>query len=386
MKPFFCIISGNRAEYSFLFNLMKLFLKNKKIKTDIVATGAHLMKTYGNTSEEFHKDKIKIHEVVNLNQKKDTKYCIVNAVAVGVKKFTKLFKKKKYKSIVIFGDRYEIFSSAIAAYFLNIPICHISGGDVTTGSLDDGLRHSISKMSHLHFVSNYKSCERLIRMGEEKRRIFNVGTLSLDGLSKIKFLNKKTLEKKLTCEFRKKNYLITYHPETIDSNSYKKDLLEIFSSLKKLNNCSIFFTSPNNDANSLEIIKMIKEFIRKKNNCYFFESLGRLNYFSMLRNIDCVIGNSSSGIIETPSFKVPSINIGNRQKGRSSTTWTINCKANSKYITRAINYINSSKFKKKREKNFYKKKNSCLKVYSKIVNYKFPKSLFKNFNEKVINL
>ena len=356
MKPFFCIISGNRAEYSFLFNLMKLFLKNKKIKTDIVATGAHLMKTYGNTSEEFHKDKIKIHEVVNLNQKKDTKYCIVNAVAVGVKKFTKLFKKKKYKSIVIFGDRYEIFSSAIAAYFLNIPICHISGGDVTTGSLDDGLRHSISKMSHLHFVSNYKSCERLIRMGEEKRRIFNVGTLSLDGLSKIKFLNKKTLEKKLTCEFRKKNYLITYHPETIDSNSYKKDLLEIFSSLKKLNNCSIFFTSPNNDANSLEIIKMIKEFIRKKNNCYFFESLGRLNYFSMLRNIDCVIGNSSSGIIETPSFKVPSINIGNRQKGRSSTTWTINCKANSKYITRAINYINSSKFKKKREKNFYKKK------------------------------
>lgn len=369
----FCIITGSRAEYSHLYNLIKIFKKN--YQTDIVVTGMHLTKQFGSTYKELQKDNINISERINLEQKSDYKKDICLAVSNGVRKFSKLFLKKKYTSIIILGDRYEIFSAAVAAYLCNIPICHIGGGDLSYGSLDDSLRHSITKMSYLHFASNKYSLNRILRMGEDKNKVFNVGTLSLDNLNKIKFLNKKSLERKLNIKLNKKNYILTYHPETAIDTSPIKDLTTILDTLAKLRDSTIIITSSNSDEKGIRIQNFIKNKIKKLKNFHFFDSLGRVNYFSLIKQVNCVLGNSSSGIIETPSFKVPSLNFGNRQEGRNVTKWTINCNINYKEILKNLKYIETLKFKNfiKNEKNFYYKKNSSQTVFDIIKKNKFEK-------------
>lgn len=371
MSKTFCIITGSRAEYSHLFYLIKIF--KKYYKTDVVVTGMHLMKKFGNTYKELKKDNIRISEYINLEQKSDQKKDICLAVSNGIKKFSNLFLKKNYTSIIILGDRYEIFSAAIAANFCNLPICHVGGGDLSQGSIDDSLRHSITKMSYLHFPSNKYSRNRIISMGEDKKNVFNVGTLSLDNLNKIKFTNKKELQNKLKIKFSKKNYLLTYHCETANNLSPIKDLRIILDTLMTLRGSTIIITSSNSDENGIRIQNFIKKRIKKLDNFYFFNSLGRKNYFSLIKYMNCLLGNSSSGIIEAPSLKTPSINLGNRQKGRDLTKWTLNCKVSSKEILKNLKYIETSQFKSfiKNEKNFYFKKNSAQRVFNIIKSTKF---------------
>ena len=243
-------------------------------------------------------------------------------------------------------------ASTIAAYISRIPVAHIHGGEVTHGALDDSFRHAISKMSQIHFVANKVYKKRLIQLGETPKNIFVVGALGIDNILEAKFSSKINLGKKLNIEFGDKNLLINFHPETANKYLAKDHVKEILSALNSFENIKLFFTYPGSDLENQEIIKVIRNFVENNNNAYFFKSLGSVNYLSFLNIVDAVIGNSSSGIIEMPYFKKPTINLGSRQSGRLFASSIINCEIKKEKIIQAIKYIYSKKFKLKKKKFF----------------------------------
>lgn len=383
------MITGSRAEYGLLKNLIILLKNDKKIKLKLVVTGSHLSKKFGLTTKEIKADGIKVEKKIKILNASDTQKSISKYFADGVVKFTEYLSSEKPDSLIILGDRYEIFAAAISASFLNIPIYHINGGDSTEGAIDEFMRHSITKMSWLHFVSNLESKKRILRMGENPSKVFLVGSLGVERMKKLKLLKKKILEKKLNIDLNKKTILVTYHPETKLSTSPKKDFSEILYALSNFKDFNIIFTAPNADSQNELIIKMIKKFIKKNNNSHYYKSLGFHKYASLLKHIHCVLGNSSSGIIETPTFKIPSIDIGDRQKGRIFASSTLNCLPKKNKIIKLIKKVLSLKFRKSiiKTKNPYDIKNTSAKIYGIIKNSKKPENLKKKFyfNEKVFN-
>ena len=372
MKKKICIVSGSRAEYG-LLKFLIIKLKNSKFfNTKFVITGAHLSKKHGLTSKEIIKDNVSIDKKIYLDLSNDRKIDITESTSVSITKFAKYFNHNKFDLIILLGDRYEIFGAAIAAYFFNIKIAHFHGGELTRGLIDEGIRHSITKMSHYHFVSTKKYEKRVNQLGENKKNIFFVGALSLDNILRYKYLNKKDLEKKLNFKFRKFNFLLTYHPLTLNTNNSKNQINIILKALDKYKDCGIIFTKSNADTDSNVINSSIDTFVKKnQNRCVSFNSLGSLLYFSVLKHSQCYIGNSSSGIIEVPLFKIPTINIGPRQTGRekSNTIIDVPCKYNS--IINAIKKCQNKKFilSIKKSKNPYYKKdtiNNCYKILKKI--------------------
>ena len=293
------------------------------------------------------------------------------------------FSKKKYDFLVISGDRYEIFVTAYVATLHKIPIIHLFGGDETIGSYDNQFRHSISKMSHIHFVSHVSSKNRLIKMGENPNSIFNIGNLSLDNIKSKPFLSKKQLENKYNIKFKQKNFLVTFHTETLSKDKPISHLKKIFKALSKFKNYSFIFTSSNNDEGGNKINKHIPRYIKKNTNTYYVKSFGQKNYFNILRYLDGVIGNSSSGIYEVPSFKIPTINLGTRQKGRIFAKSILNYQITTKNIILAIKKALSVKFKNsiKNVNNPYYKKNSRKKIISNILNLKIKDATEKKFYE-----
>ena len=273
---------------------------------------------------------------------------ISKATAAGLIGFTKAFAKIKPDLIIILGDRYEMLAAASAALYSNIAIAHIHGGENTEGAIDEAIRHSITKMSWFHFTATKKYRQRVIQLGESPSRVFNVGGLGVYAISKTNFYSKKELEKKFSIKFKKFNFLVTMHPVTLEGKFSQTNITALLKVLKNYKNSNIFFTMPNADKDNKIITKKIKKFVSEnKKNSFFFKSLGLKNYYSILKNIDAVIGNSSSGIIEAPSFKIATINIGDRQKGRIQAKSIINCNPTEKEIYNAIRKINSTSFKKK---------------------------------------
>ncbi len=340
-----CTVTGSRAEFYILKNLIKKFEKNKYFNQHLIVTGSHNLKTFGNTIKEIRKEKIKIGSKINIQLKNDSEIEISKSFAVGIKLFSKEFLKIKPDILLILGDRYEIFAAAIAACFNRIPIAHIHGGERTEGAIDEAIRHSITKLSHIHFVSTNDYFKRVRQLGENRRNIFNVGSMGVDSLKRIKLLNKDELEKKLKLKFSKKNLLITFHPESLRSkNENKKKLKELLNSLKYLPDTTLIFTMPGADANFNMIVKEINQFITKNKKSYFFKSLGDELYFSLCKVVDLMIGNSSSGVIEMPSFKKGTINIGERQKGRIKAKSVLNVDFNEKKIREKMRYSYSKKF------------------------------------------
>ena len=379
MKNIF-LITGSRADYGVMKKLIKKFSKKKNFK--LILTGSHLLSDYGNTIKEIRNDGFKINYKIKIKNSSDKAYQISKATGEGIKKFSYLFSHNRPDIVIVLGDRHEVLSAVIAAYFCKIPIAHIGGGDTTLGVIDEGTRHSISKMSWLHFVNDETGKKRLLQLGENPKYIFNTGSLGVESIKSVKIISHAVIEKKLNFKFKKKNILVTYHPVTLENNSSKKHMDHILSALKSLKDTQIIFTYPNNDINGRIIIKMINKFIKNRKNSVAFPSLGQSLYISLLKKVDCVLGNSSSGIFEAPTLKIPTINIGDRQKGRLFMKSVINCKPNKKQILKSIKKIYLSNFRKKIKfvKNIYEKKNTSMRIYNIINKIKLPKTIKKEFH------
>lgn len=377
-----CFITTSRADYGTLEELLNEIIKNKNIKLQLIITGSHSSKIFGSIKEITNKKKYFVKKIkINSNNKNSKSVAL--SFAEATKKITAILSFFKPDIFVVFGDRYEMLAAATSAYILRIPIVHIAGGEKTAGSIDDGFRHAITKLSTLHFPVTHSYKKRLIQLGENPSTIFNYGSLNLTKIKKNIYLNKKQLEKILGLKFLKKNLLLTFHPDTINYNQCMKNLIIVLNSLKSLKNIRIIITSPNADSRGITMINYIKKFIKKKtsNNFIFFKSLGSQVYLSLLKIVDGVVGNSSSGISEVPFFKIGTVNIGDRQQGRIMTQSIINCPVSKNKIIASVNKLFDNKFKKKIRKNYkiYGDGTASIKIAKKILNFKFNKFQKKNF-------
>lgn len=378
-----CIITGSRAEWGLFYPLAKEIKKNKSLFTlQIIATGPHLMPDFGSTYREILKDGFKINSKVKMLTKGDTDKAILRAISLGITGISNVLRKLKPDLVFLLGDRFETFSAATACLFLKIPIAHISGGEITEGSLDDFLRHAITKMSYLHFASTDVYRKRIIQMGEEPWRVFKVGALGLDSIKYTKFFNKKTLEKKLRFNFAKRNILVNFNSPTMEKKDIvKKLLMNLLKAVDSLKDIKIIFTKSNPDIYSEIINRVIENYVsRNKHKAIIFDSLGRELYLSSLRFMDLVVGNSSSGIVEVPLFKIATINIGNRQKGRLKALSVIDCDGSEKAIRNAIQKACSKEFRKRLKKviNPYGNGTSAKQIVKiiKDTNFSIPKKKF----------
>ena len=339
-----CIATGGRADYGLLKKLIFLIKKDSHFKLQTVVTGSHLYKKYGYTINEIINDQIKIDKKIFLKISSDTPTKICEAVSIGVRKFSLALNELKPDLLIVLGDRYEIFSLVVSAHIMGIPIAHLHGGETTEAAIDEAFRHSITKMSDIHFVANKIYEKRVIQLGENKKNVFLVGGLGVDQIDNKKLYSQKEVEKILKIKFKRKNILITYHPETIKNKKSANDITPVLKSLKKLKDTNLIFTIPNSDTHNLLIYKKIYAFVKDNKNSFLYKSLGHKLYLSTIRFVDCVIGNSSSGLSEVPIFKKPTINIGDRQKGRVKVKSIIDVKNNSKIISNAIRKIDDPKF------------------------------------------
>ena len=339
-----CVVTGSRADYGLLRSVIQAIKDDPNLNIQVVATGMHLSPTFGLTYKEIETDGFFIDEKVEVLNEFDTPYEISQSIAKGITGCAKAFSKLEPDLVLLLGDRFEIFSAAIAAYVALIPIAHIHGGELTAGALDEAFRHSISKMSSLHFVAAEEYKKRLIQLGENPKNIYLAGGLGVDSIKRHKLLNKQELENKLNIKFLDKSLLITFHPVTLDIESSELQFRELLEALSNFKDTTIIFTMPNADNGGRKLINMVEEFVIENKNARAFISLGQLLYFSCISNMDGVVGNSSSGIIEVPSFKKATINIGDRQLGRLQADSIINCKPLKKDILNAIEKLYSTSF------------------------------------------
>jgi GDP/UDP-N,N'-diacetylbacillosamine 2-epimerase (hydrolysing) len=374
MKIF--LITSSRADFGLLKNLILEMNKLKKFNLKIIATGSHFSKKHGSTYKEIIRSKIKIFKKIIIKNRASKPFDIINDMSVILKKVGNLLLKNRPDLLIILGDRYEILSSAMPFYFYKIPIVHIHGGELTIGSLDDGIRHCLTKISNIHFVANEEYKRRVIQLGEHPKYVFNVGGLGVDSIHRIKFLSKKEIQKNLNIKFKKQSLIINFQPENSEQLT-KNLLIETLNALKTQKEKTLIFTMPGSDLHKNIIFSSIKNFVKKNNNSYFFKSLGSVNFLSCLNYVDAMVGNSSSGLLEMPTFKKPTINIGNRQLGRLQSKTVVNVDPEKKLIIKAIDKIYSLKFKKilKSSKNPYGEGKSAEKIVS----------ILKKINLKKIN-
>ncbi|MDC2969029.1 UDP-N-acetylglucosamine 2-epimerase [Candidatus Pelagibacter sp.] len=338
MKKKICVVTSSRAEYSLLKNLLFRLKKNNKIKLHIVCSGTHLSKRYGKTLNEIEKDNLKVNSFVNIVQKKDTPNDICKSFSKAIDGFSSVYKKVKPDCIIYLGDRYEILAAAYAALIHNIPKIHIHGGELTEGIIDDATRHSISKISDFHFVSHQQYKKRVIQLGEHPSRVFLIGAMAIENIKKEKILSLYKLSKNIGFKLNneKKNILITLHPVNLNKNLTRITIVNLLKILKNFKDYKLIFTYPNQDTYGNIIIKHINYFKKKNKNVIFIKNLGSKNYYSAIEHSFCVIGNSSSGILEVPSFKTPTINLGNRQRGRVLAKSVIQTNIDKKSIYKAL--------------------------------------------------
>jgi UDP-hydrolysing UDP-N-acetyl-D-glucosamine 2-epimerase len=376
MKKKILIISSGRADFYLLENLMVNSLK-KKINSNLLLIGSHFIKGYGKVkvSKEI---KNKLINKVQLNLQSDNPQKILFFVSKLINKISKKFQKINPNLIVVLGDRYETLTVVYTAALMKIPVAHIHGGEITKGAIDDNFRHAITKMSHLHFTSTATYKKRIVQLGEKKSNVHNVGSLGVENLKRVKFYDKKEIENKIGIKIKKKLHLVTFHPVTLDKNEKIDHLL---SALSELKDTTLIFTAPNIDPDNINIIKKINKFNKQNKNSIFLRSLGQKLYFSCLKISDGVIGNSSSGIIEAPSLKIPTLNIGIRQKGRVMSNSIISCANNKLSIQNALQKIKSKKFlsKIKNEINPYYQLNTSEKIINVIKKTKIDKLILKSF-------
>ena len=342
-----CVVTGTRAEYGLLRWVMEGIRNSPKLELQVIATGMHLSPEFGLTYREIEKDGFRIDHKVEMLLSSDTPVGVTKSMGLGIIGFADALDELKPDLLLVLGDRYEIFASSSSAMIARIPIAHLHGGEATEGSIDEAIRHSVTKMSHLHFVATEEYQQRVIQLGENPERVFQVGGLGIDNIHKLKLLKKVELEKSLGFKFGRKNLLVTFHPVTLEIETVSEQMDELLGALEKLENVHIVFTMPNADTGGRILFKMIEDFVSKNPSSKAFTSLGQTRYLSCLNHVDGVIGNSSSGLSEAPTFKIGTINIGDRQRGRMKARSVIDCEPNEPAISSAIKKLYSSDFQNK---------------------------------------
>jgi GDP/UDP-N,N'-diacetylbacillosamine 2-epimerase (hydrolysing) len=331
------VITGTRAEYGLTKPLIQKIKDDDQLELLLVVTGTHLMSEFGNTYKNIIKDGFQIHAKIKDGLKGDSSFSITKAMAKGMVGFVEAYEALKPDLIIVLGDRSEILAAVTAAAVSKIPVAHLHGGETTEGAYDEYFRHAITKMSFLHFTATETYRKRVIQLGEHPDRVFNVGAIGIDSINNLELLPRAEFEKAIDFKLKKNNVLITFHPVTLEKNTAELQFNELLISLDKLKDIAMIFTKPNSDVGGKIIIKMIDQYVLKnKSKAISFDSLGQLRYLSALQYVDVVIGNSSSGIYEAPIFKIPTINIGDRQKGRLMPQSVINCLPTSTEIDNAL--------------------------------------------------
>jgi len=339
-----CVITGTRAEYGLLYWLMKEIDDDKDLQLQIIATGMHLSSEFGNTYQQIESDGFVIDNKVDIELTSDSEIGISRSMGLGMIRFAKALDNLKPDLCLVLGDRFEIFSAVSAAMIAKIPVAHLHGGESTEGLIDESIRHSITKMSHLHFVATNEYKNRVIQLGELPGRVFNVGGLGIDNINKLKLLSKESFEKAINFKLGEKNILVTFHPVTLEHSTAEIQFKELLDSLDELKDTKIIFTKANSDTDGRVINSMIDNYVSSHVNTISFASMGQLNYLSALQFMDGVVGNSSSGLLEAPSFKIGTIDIGDRQKGRIKTNSVISCLSKKESISQSLNNLYSKDF------------------------------------------
>lgn len=342
-----CVVTGTRAEYGIMQNLIKLLHEDPKVELQLLVTGMHLSPEFGNTIETIIADGFPISKKVEVLLSSDTPIGISKTMGLGMISFAEALNELAPDIMVVLGDRFEIFSAVAAAMIARIPVGHIHGGEATQGLIDEPIRHSITKMSHLHFPATEEYRNRIIQLGEQPEHVFCTGTPGLDNIMSLDLLSKEEFDKSIEFDLEDgPTALLTFHPVTLDFSSAEEQFGEVLAALSAKPEMKVIFTMPNSDTDGRVIIKMINHFVAKNPKRYkAFVSLGQLRYLSALKHVDLVIGNSSSGLIEVPSFKIPTINIGDRQKGRIKAPSVINCEPTESSIIEALNKAFDKDFK-----------------------------------------
>ena len=338
-------MTGSRAEYGLLYWLMKEIQEDRDLELQIAVTGMHLSPIFGLTYKVIEQDGFKINEKIDMQLTGDTSVDIARSMGIATIGFAEAFQRLKPDLLVILGDRYEILAAAQAAMVARIPMAHIHGGEATEGVIDESIRHSLSKMSHFHFVAAETYKRRVIQLGEQPDHVYNFGAIGLDNICNLDLLDKVDLEESLGFELGSKSFLVTYHPVTLSHKLPGESFNELLEALDQFSEYRVVFTMPNSDAEGRIIFDMIRDYAAKNDKRVFCEiSLGQLRYLSTMKHVDAVIGNSSSGLIEAPALNKATVNIGERQRGRLKAESVIDCIEKKGEILGAINRVLSLEF------------------------------------------
>ena len=367
-KRTICVISSSRADYNHLYLLLKDLRNNKEFKLQLVVTGMHLLAQYGYTYKELLDDGFSIDERITISAHGDTTNNLLKSMSKQLSSSYRVFNKLSPDMIVILGDRYDVLPIAIAANIMGIPIAHIHGGEVTEGVIDDSIRHCLTKLSHIHLVATKQFKKRVRQLGENENNIFCIGSLGVSSLSQVPKITKNNIVKHFKIKQPKKYFVICIHPETIGKNN--KALIDnSLNSLNKFDDYGLVFSYPNSDPGNDYILTKIKNFIKLNNHrSILIKSAGRKYFINLIKHSNGIIGNSSTGIVEAPALCIPTINIGNRQKGRPITKSIISTQSNTKSINNAIIKSQLTRIRKEKKLQYVNQKSikDILKIFKKV--------------------
>lgn len=381
-----CVVTGSRAEFGLLYWLIDTIQNEPDFELQLMVTGSHLTSMFGLTVDEISKA-FHINKKVEMVLSSDTPVGISKSMGLGLISYSEAFESLQPELVVLLGDRYEILAAAICAHIAKIPIAHLHGGERSEGAIDDGFRHAITKLSHLHFTATESYRRRVIQLGENPKHVFNVGAMGIENIKKLDLLPKAILQPQLGYEFRKQNFLITYHPTTLDNQRSAVQFNHFLKALDAFPDAGLIFTKANQDTDGQVINQRIDEYVEKhQGRAVSYHSMGQLRYLSTIPFVDVVIGNSSSGLIEVPSFQKPTVNIGDRQSGRIRSESVIDCLNDSQSIIDAIYLSLSPDFliKIKQIENPYDQGHSSQKIceiFKKIDFNTLIKKQFHDLNE-----
>ena len=375
-----CVVTGSRAEYGILRRLMSAIKNDPNLKLQVIVTNQHLSKLQGETYKEIVRDGFTIDYKVSMadDDAPDNTNSTAKSISRGISGFADAFDALQPDMLLILGDRYEMLAVASTALIYKIPIAHLHGGEITEGAFDDAIRHAITKMSHLHFTSTEAYRKRVIQLGEQPDRVFNVGALGVENVMKNDFMSKIEIEQSLNFQLTDKCFLCTYHPVTLSNVSSETQVLNLLAALDDYKDYHIIFTYSNSDTNSQIIIRRIQEYVdQNPDRCMFIPSLGQRRYFSALKYVKAVLGNSSSGIIEVPSFGIPTLDIGDRQKGRIAAGSVIHCGYSIDEIKEGLEKVVA--YQSKTIDNPYYKEGTCNAILNVIKTYPLDNIVQKHF-------
>ena len=339
-----CVVTGTRAEYGLLRWVMEGIRQSPVLELQLIATGMHLSPEFGLTVEAIEEDGFQVDRKVEMLLSSDTAIGVTKSMGLGMIGFADAVAELKPDLMLVLGDRYEIFAAAAAAMIARVPMAHLHGGEATEGVIDEPIRHSVTKMSHLHFVAAEQYRQRVIQLGEEPDRVFNVGGLGIDNILRLKLLSREELEGALDFKLAPRNLLITFHPVTLEHDTSGQQMDELLAALAELQDTGLIFTMPNADTEGRVLFEKIEEFCAQHPRANAYTSLGQLRYLSCIQHVDGVVGNSSSGLAEVPTFKKGTINIGDRQRGRLRAASVIDCEPKRASIRAALGELFSAEF------------------------------------------